>query len=691
MSDLKYKDLFHALVESYSALRNQYIQLHSGDERHVYCPLITDGEVGGFDVVGSAQAERDIFVLSIINWDYRYQRPQHISSELSKKSRVFYIEMELSPVGVSITKKKDNVYVVRLPMGGVGVVDLYDGFATTKQAATWIENFYKFVDQVNCTAQKCVILQHPWWWQFASHLPPEFQITFDCMDDISGFSNTTKEILDLEQDLIKSCDHLVVSSQALYDSTKEIRNPILVRNGCALEHFQNFDSNVGERISIVQSDSKSALNIGYVGALAEWFDTDLLLDVVRASPELCIHICGDVTCKSIMELDKYPNVNFYGEVPYAVVPGFIDQMDVMIIPFKLTPIIKACDPVKFYEHCIMGVPTVSTCMPELVRAGDNVALASTAKEFTSEIYRLSKLRSDKDHVNRLKKYAKENCWERRAGHLWGKISNYPLVSVVILNYGNPNWCLGAIHSLTNEGGNYPNLQIIVVDNGSSVELLDKLESGISKHRNKADIELVRNTENLGFAKGNNVGIEICKGEYVVLLNNDTYVSPGAINSLVRQLQQNPDIGAVGPLTNNIGNEAKLFVNYPDISAMAVQAKRWLTGYRNQNTTLRNIAYFCVAFRMSDLEEFGGLSEDYGTGMFEDDDHCNVIRQAGFRIALAEDAFVHHHLSATFGEMDNSVKESLFERNKRIYESRWGEWVPHVYREKRPLSQLEEEE
>ena len=118
-----------------------------------------------------------------------------------------------------------------------------------------------------------------------------------------------------------------------------------------------------------------------------------------------------------------------------------------------------------------------------------------------------------------------------------------------------------------------------------------------------------------------------------------------------------------------------------------EAKRWLTGYRNHNTSLKVVAYFCVAFRAKDLEEFGYLNEAYGQGMFEDDDHCNVIRKQGYDVVLAEDAFVHHHLSATFSKLEDTHRKKLFESNKKIYESRWGKWVPHVYREKRPVSEL----
>ena len=78
-------------------------------------------------------------------------------------------------------------------------------------------------------------------------------------------------------------------------------------------------------------------------------------------------------------------------------------------------------------------------------------------------------------------------------------------------------------------------------------------------------------------------------------------------------------------------------------------------------------------------------------MFEDDDHCAMIKSKGYTCALAEDAYVHHHLSATFSKLDNGEKEALFEANKVTFEKKWGTWKPHSYREERPKSSLYEKD
>jgi len=57
------------------------------------------------------------------------------------------------------------------------------------------------------------------------------------------------------------------------------------------------------------------------------------------------------------------------------------------------------------------------------------------------------------------------------------------------------------------------------------------------------------------------------------------------------------------------------------------------------------------------------------------------------MALAEDAFCHHHLSATFDALPSGEKQQLFERNRALFEERWGKWVPHRYRDSRPAASL----
>ena len=646
----------------------------------------------------SAESEPDVFVLAIIDWDFRFQRSQHLAVELARAGRrVFYVEMLLEPGGLSIAKLDTNLYRVRLPAGDIGYIQPYTGQATPEQRMAWFEAFVLLCDTVAATSFKQIIIQHPFWWQMTRSIPPEFHLFYDCMDDIAGFSNTDRFVLDLEEGMVESCDALIVTSKALFEKYHGVRLPRLIRNAANVEHFSSsgdggrlakFRQNLPS-LSLRNLDAESVegslINVGYVGAIAEWFDAELVRRVAASEPDFRIHLCGAVSSREVDRvLEGAENVFFYGEIPYVDVPSFLERMDVLVIPFRIIPIIESCDPVKFYEYSAVGKPTVATRLPELERASDLVFFASTPDEFSRQIRSACEKGQDPDFQDRLKSYASQNTWTQRCDDLVDVLRDLPLVSVVILSYGDPELTRAALHSLFDGGPTYPRMEVLVVDNGSSSSSLAGIKALAAGY---PAVEVIENGSNLGFARGNNVGLERATGEYVLLLNNDTFVAPGAVHAMVRHLRDHPEIGAVGPLTNNIGNEAKVFVRYGDMDQMKKTVRRITLGYRGRFLAVGALGYFAVMFRRKDLESFGLLPLDYGLGMFEDDDHCRTIQSKGYVTAVAEDGFVHHHLSASFDRMDGSEKKALFERNREIFERKWGPWKAHQYRRSRPEKRL----
>ena len=629
----------------------------------------------------------DVFVLSIIDWDFRIQRPQHIARALSSDRRVFYVEMMMEREEPAVQKIADNLWAVRLSMDGAGHIQPYSGEPDADRQAAWVRSFFEFCRVVDASPFKQIVVQHPFWWNLVRHLPPEFEIVFDCMDDITGFSNTSRAVIDLENDMLKGCDKLVVSSQYLFDKYREFKAPALIRNGGDIDHFSAAAA-AGPAPPFLAGSGfekrEGTIDAGYVGAVAEWFDHELIRRTATQNPDIRFHICGDVTAPEPAALDDLDNVHLYGEIAYDDVPAFIRQMDVMTIPFKLLPIIHACDPVKFYEHSAMGKPTVSTRLPELMRAEELIYFAETAEQYGARIREACAAGALPEYRDKLRLYAAENSWAHRGEEFDAALGRFAKVSVVILAFGDALWTGTTLQSLFDGGDHYPDLEVIVVDNGSDDATLAELRKTCASH---PGVRLIENGENLGFARGNNAGLSAAAGEYVLLLNNDTYLAPGAIHAMVRHLRDNPGIGVVGPLTNNIGNEARLDVHYADMAEMIDVARSVTTGYRGVYSPVRVSAYFAAMFRTADLETFGLLPEEYGRGMFEDDDHCETIRKHGFICALAEDAFVHHHLSGTFSTIGGDEKRRLFERNRAVFEAKWGAWIPHEYRSDRPVGSL----
>jgi GT2 family glycosyltransferase len=247
---------------------------------------------------------------------------------------------------------------------------------------------------------------------------------------------------------------------------------------------------------------------------------------------------------------------------------------------------------------------------------------------------------------------------------------------VVLCYNNLPFTMACLESLL-AFSDYPDIEIICVDNASTDGTAEYLGGLAERH---GFVQYIRNETNLGFAAGNNVGIWASRGEFVVLLNNDTYVTHGWARDLIRPMLLDPTIGMTGPLTNMCGNEQKIGLAYSDMVEMARASADFTVRHRRQVFPIRCLAFFCVAIRRKVIDAIGALDEAYTVGYFEDDDYCRRVEEAGYRLAVCDDVFVHHHHSASFSQLGDAAKSGLMKRNRRIFEKRWGKWIPHAYRD-----------
>src|SRR5262249_9072857 len=139
------------------------------------------------------------------------------------------------------------------------------------------------------------------------------------------------------------------------------------------------------------------------------------------------------------------------------------------------------------------------------------------------------------------------------------------------------------------------------------------------------------------------------GDIVVLLNNDTVVPCGWLSRLAKHLDD-PAVGMVGPVTNFVGNEARLQVSYRTWAEMEEFARNQTWANQGRVADIHMLAMFCVAMRRGALEEVGPLDERFGVGMFEDDDYSIRVKRKGYRVICAADCFVHHFGQAAFGKL-----------------------------------------
>jgi GT2 family glycosyltransferase len=258
----------------------------------------------------------------------------------------------------------------------------------------------------------------------------------------------------------------------------------------------------------------------------------------------------------------------------------------------------------------------------------------------------------------------------------GEDRSRPVASIVVVTYDNlvfTRMCLESVlSSMTGD-----KVELIVVDNGSSDGTVEYLEQLASEF---AEVRVILNDRNHGFAAANNQGIATATADVLVLLNNDTLTPPGWLPRLLRHLDD-PSIGLAGPVTNRSGSESEIDVPYSTYGGLLKFSEERYRACRGDQHVVQSLVMFCVALRREIWETVGILDERFEVGMFEDDDYAMRVRQAGYRIVCAEDVFVHHFGQASIGKLSASGEfGSLFHANRRRWEAKWGRsWTPHPLR------------
>lgn len=628
---------------------------------------------------GAEQGQRDYFVFGVIDWHFRYQRPQQLAHAVARSgARVFYISVNFvdsAEPGFSMERLDPKLGLYQIQLHLPGAVSIYENLPSTAQLAQLRASLRCLMDAAQ--SRYCVnVINHPFWFELASFVPSAISV-YDCMDFHAGFSNTAQAYEAVEQRMLATCDLTIVTSGYLQNyTTEKARHVELIRNGCDFGHFHQ-----AYVPTAVKRDAVRPV-VGYYGAIAEWFDVETVAFLAKSLPHCDFQMIGNDTAGVGAALRHLPNVTMYGEKPYAELPEWLAQFDVCLIPFKVTPLTLATNPVKVYEYLCVGKPVVSTALPEIAQFGDLVYQADSADRFLQCVRAGLDERLDmraQDLTQRRIAFVKTQTWEARAADLTRAIArpvHTPQVSVVVVSYNQWHLTQRCLESLSSSS-DYDPLEIIVVDNASKDDTPQQLQ--VWKDQDPLHRQIILNAENLGFGAGVNLGLAAAQGDYLVILNNDTVVSPGWIRGMRRHFEADDRLGILCPVTNNIGNEAQVCLPYGNLEETFAAARHYTLGKTGEALPLDNVAFFCVMLPRTVYTKLGGLDERFFPGFFEDDDYCQRVRQAGWTAACAEDVFVFHELSASFGKEEPAHRKAIFDRNKRLYEEKWGAWKPHVYR------------
>ena len=211
---------------------------------------------------------------------------------------------------------------------------------------------------------------------------------YDCNDNHLAFPGTPDWARGYLGRIVREVDAVVVSAPLL----REVVDPhgprrvLEIGNGV---DFELFDAAWRAPRRPPEIAGLTRPRIGYAGALAEWIDLELLAATARAFPEATLVLVGPAVGPGVRPAEFFagvPNVHWLGSKPHEDLPHWVAEMDVCLIPFRLTPLTRGVNPNKLYEYLALGKPVVATDFsPFIHEFGELVRTGSTPQEFIREV------------------------------------------------------------------------------------------------------------------------------------------------------------------------------------------------------------------------------------------------------------------------------------------------------------------
>ncbi len=321
---------------------------------------------------------------------------QHIASRLAKAgANVLYVKKSQDSLGDFLKKPSQKIsenltvaHSFRMPF---------------KQYA----EFGLKLDLVRRFRPDIVWIYHPGYGHYLDKLPKNAFVLYDCVDDYASFPEYRDSdwICQGEAKILARANLVITSAHNLFLAKKD-KNPNVhyVHNVGDFDHFHQAVSHV----------KNTPPRIGFYGAISNYkVDLDLILDLAKRRSDWQLYLIGPVGLSddstSVDQLKQQPNVKFLGQIDYKKLPGVLSQMDVLIIPYRLTDHTQNVFPIKFFECLATGKPVVITPLPALRDYFGVVETAQNANEFIEKIDRVMHSDNPEPRIA----LARKNDWQSR--------------------------------------------------------------------------------------------------------------------------------------------------------------------------------------------------------------------------------------------------------------------------------------
>ncbi len=366
--------------------------------------------------------DRIIIWQSSFGWNVPlFQRPQHISKNFAKNNcLVLYEVTTVTDKVKTLQKKQDNLYLVN-----------FNNKSLKKLIFQELEkiNIPKYIQFYS--TDSTISLE-----ELKRYIEEGYKIIYEYVDDINPLIVGTKE---LPINIKDKYDYMQKDKEDIFVvvTADEIEKDVIAKrgteklvfacNGVDYEHFNNTQKDFKYEKSFEEIIKQKKPIIGYYGAIASWFDYEIIKELAQKRPDYNIVLFGikyDATFDK-SNLDKYTNIYFLGSKGYNELPYYAKYFSVCTIPFLINEITQATSPLKLFEYMALEKPIVTTDMKEC-RKYKSVMIAKNSKDFINLIDKAIALNSkdNKEYFETLKKEALENTWEAKAKTIINLLEKY---------------------------------------------------------------------------------------------------------------------------------------------------------------------------------------------------------------------------------------------------------------------------
>lgn len=376
----------------------------------------------------------DIVCISSVDWEPLWTRKQQIMSRLPKSHRILYVEPPIS----FLSPFKDPGVAFKKEMARTGLRTLNDNICLLSPPVVLpFGSRFPGINQLNQRkiarmireAMQELGFKNSVLWTYlhtSCHLLGqlnEVMRVYDCVDEHSAYDGFNPELVKaMERQLLLGCDLVFCTARGLYEDKKPYCPRIFLSpNAADIKHFRSAD----EAHTPVADELKNLPHpiLGFVGAIKEWIDLDLIHHVASQMKHGSVVMVGPVGANiDISPLQEQNNIHFLGHRDRQLLPRYLKGFDVCLNPFRDNELTATVSPLKFYEYLASGRPIASVPMPEIMEFEDLVEFGSGSEGFTLAINR-ALMDSPEKKALRLQK-ARENSWESRAQFMIETIEGY---------------------------------------------------------------------------------------------------------------------------------------------------------------------------------------------------------------------------------------------------------------------------